>query len=67
MRNPFLMNRDYEMLEDVRTMWPNYKVQLFLGCLFEIWSIRTKEPSLLFLQYIPGDYITAAEKAKVLR
>ena len=55
-------NNDYKVMQKVRETWNSSDVQLFLGCLFQLYNDRTKEPTLLFLQYKAGDYSDAALK-----
>lgn len=51
---------DYMVLQKVRDTWSDGDIQLFIGCLFQFYSDRTKDPALLFLQYCSGDYSNAA-------
>jgi len=62
----YLLIRDNQILNNVRTTWSGRKLQLFVGCLFGMYNSRTKAPELLFLQYQPGDYEKAANEAERL-
>jgi len=47
-------------------MWTKEQILLFTGALMQIWCERTSDPTLLFLQYVAGDYAKAIERIQSL-